>query len=237
MMNPVIGLDVAKGESQVQAFLDKKKPYKKSFKVAHTLEGLDSLLDFIREVEDVSGGRPPIVLESTGHYHTPIVQYFEDRGYLLIIVNPLISYRAKSSSLRKVKTDIIDAHHLCELYYKEDLEPYKQRGIQLLNLRNLTRQHENITGMFVQTKLQFQAVLDQVFPEYCGVFGALYSDVSLLTLQAFPTSEEVLEADKETIANKIKELCKSRSQTMGKQSGRKTNGCRSSKPISENLIS
>src|SRR3954464_7286423 len=212
MMNPVIGLDVAKGESQVQAFFDKKKPYKKSFKVAHTLEGLASLLDFIREVEDVSGGRPPIVLESTGHYHTPVVQYFEDRGYLLIIVNPLISYRAKSSSLRKVKTDIIDAHHLCELYYKEDLEPYKQRGIQLLNLRNLTRQHENITGMFVQTKLQFQAVLDQVFPEYCGVFGALYSDVSLLTLQAFPTSEEVLEADEETIANKIKELCKSRSQ-------------------------
>ena len=46
----------------------------------------------------------------------------------------------------------------------------------------------------VQTKLQFQAVLDQVFPEYSGVFGDLYSDVSLLTLQAFPTSEEVLEA-------------------------------------------
>ncbi|RBP86589.1 hypothetical protein DFO70_12557 [Cytobacillus firmus] len=32
-MNPVVGLDVAKGESQVQAFLDKKKPYKTSFKV------------------------------------------------------------------------------------------------------------------------------------------------------------------------------------------------------------
>jgi transposase len=109
-MNPVIGLDVAKGESQVQAFLDKKQPYKKSFKVAHTLEGLSNLLDFIKEVEDITGGHPPIVLESTGHYHTPIVQYFEDRGYLLIIMNPLISYRAKSSSLRKVKTDIIDAH-------------------------------------------------------------------------------------------------------------------------------
>ena len=45
-MNPVIGLDVAKGESQVQAFLDKKKPYKKSFKVEHTLEGLASLIRF-----------------------------------------------------------------------------------------------------------------------------------------------------------------------------------------------
>jgi transposase len=234
-MNPVIGLDVAKGESQVQAFLDKKQPYKKSFKVAHTLEGLSSLLDFIKEVEGVSGGHPPIVLESTGHYHTPIVQYFEDRGYLLIIVNPLVSYRAKSSSLRKVKTDIIDAHHLCELYYKEDLEPYKQRGIQLLNLRNLTRQHENITGMFVQTKLQFQAVLDQVFPEYCGVFGSLYSDVSLLTLQAFPTSEEVLEADKETIANKIKELCKSRSQQWANSQAEKLMAAAAQNPFQKTL--
>ena len=100
----------------------------------------------------------------------------------MIIVNPLISYQAKSSSLRKVKTDVIDAYQFCELYYKEDLEPYKKRGIQLLNLRNLSRQHENMTGMYVQTKLQFQAVLDQVFPEYCRVFGDLYSDVSLLTL-------------------------------------------------------
>jgi transposase len=32
-MNLVVGLDVSKGESQVQAFLDKEKPYPKSFSV------------------------------------------------------------------------------------------------------------------------------------------------------------------------------------------------------------
>ncbi|YCI76388.1 IS110 family transposase [Bacillus sp. R1-10] len=234
-MNPVVGLDVAKGESQVQAFLDKKQPYKKSFKVAHTLEGLASLLNFIREVENVSGGRPPIVLESTGHYHTPVVQFFEDIGYLLIIVNPLISYRAKSSSLRKVKTDVIDARHLCELYYKEDLEPYKQRGIQLLNLRNLTRQHENITGLFVQTKLQFQATLDQVFPEYRGVFGDLHSYVSLLTLQTFPTSQKILDTGEETVAKKIKELCKSRSQKWADSQAEKLMAAAAQNPFQKNL--
>ena len=36
-MNPVVGLDVSKGESQVQAFLDKGKPYRKSFSIKHTL--------------------------------------------------------------------------------------------------------------------------------------------------------------------------------------------------------
>ena len=210
-MNPVIGLDVAKGGSQVQAYLDRREPYKSSFKVAHTQDGLKCLHDFLLEVERVSGVRPPVVLEATGHYHTPVVQYFEERNYLIIIVNPLISYRAKSSSLRKVKTDIIDAHHLCELYYKEELEPYKKRGIQLLDLRNLTRQHENLTNIYVQTKLQFQAILDQVFPEYRGVFGDLYSAVSLLTLVEFPTSNDVLTAEEQDVSNKIHELCKNRS--------------------------
>ncbi|MEI2469797.1 IS110 family transposase [Peribacillus frigoritolerans] len=210
-MNPVIGLDVSKGESQVQAFLDKGKPYRKSFKVSHTVEGLGLLEKFLDGVKRETGKKPPIVLEATGHYHSSVVQYLEDRGYLLIIINPLISYKAKSSSLRKVKTDAVDAYHLCELFYKEDLEPYKKRGVQLLNLRNLTRQHENITGVLIQTKLQFQAILDQVFPEYRGVFGDLYSVVSLLTLSEFPSSEDILEASLETIADKIAQLCKSRS--------------------------
>jgi transposase len=84
IMNPVIGLDVAKGESQVQAYLERKKPYKKSFKVKHDLDGLASLLEFINKIEDISGERPPLVMESTGHYHTPVVQYFEEKGYLII---------------------------------------------------------------------------------------------------------------------------------------------------------
>lgn len=55
----------------------------------------------------------------------------------------------------------------------------KKRGQYLMNLRYLTRQHESLTDMNVQAKLQFQAVLDQVFPEYCGVFGDLYSKASI----------------------------------------------------------
>ena len=125
-MNPVIGLDVSKGESQVQAFLDKGKPYRKSFSIKHNTEGLGSLLEFLQEVESSSGGhQPSVVLESTGHYHFPVIQFLEEQNYVYIVVNPLISHRAKSSSLRKVKTDAVDAYHLCELFYKEELEPLK----------------------------------------------------------------------------------------------------------------
>ncbi len=47
-MNPVVGLDVSKGESQVQAFLDKSQPYGKSFSISHTREGLDTFLHFLK---------------------------------------------------------------------------------------------------------------------------------------------------------------------------------------------
>jgi transposase len=234
-MNPVVGLDVSKGESEVQGFLDKGKPYRKSFSIRHDLEGLGLLLEFLKEIKDVTGQQPPVVLESTGHYHTPVVQYLEERNYLLIIVNPLISHRAKSSSLRKVKTDAIDAYRLCELYYKEELEPYKKRGIRLLNLRNLTRQHASITEIYVQTKLQFQAVLDQVFPEYKGVFGELYSVVSLLTLQKYPTSDDILAASEDDLASGIKELYKHGSKKWVKEKAQKLKIAAARNPFQKTL--
>lgn len=85
-MNPVVGLDVAKSKSQIQMFLDKK-----------------------------TGMKPPVVLESTCYYHAPVIQFLEATEYIMIIVNPWLSYRAKSSSLRKTKTTTIDAYHLDEM--------------------------------------------------------------------------------------------------------------------------
>ena len=90
-MNPVVGLDISKGVSQVQAFLDKGKPYRKSFKVTHTLEGLNDLVIFLEDVKNEAGMKPTIILEATGHYGAPVIHHLEERGYLLIIINPLIS--------------------------------------------------------------------------------------------------------------------------------------------------
>lgn len=68
----------------------------------------------------------------------------------------------------------------------------------------------------IQTKLQFQAVLEQVFPEYKGVFGDLYSVVSLLTLSEIPSSD-IFNASEEVITDKINSLCKSRSSRWAKE--------------------
>jgi transposase len=119
------------------------------------VKGFGSLHEVIDGIEEIAGVRPVFIFESTGHYHTPVSQFLNEHGYEYFLVNPLVVHQAKKTSLRKVRTDAQDAYHLCEMYYKEEFEIRKKRGTQLLNLRNLTRQHEAITGLCIQTKLQF----------------------------------------------------------------------------------
>ena len=64
--------------------------------------------------------------------------------------------------------------------------------------------------MCVQTKLQFQAVLEQFSPAYKGVFGAMYSNISLQFLNEFPASNSVLQTDEDTLKTKMKELLSSK---------------------------
>ena len=56
--------------------------------------------------------RPSIVMEATGHYHSPVVQFLDEHQYLYIVINPLISHEAKKTNLRRVKTDAADAYQL-----------------------------------------------------------------------------------------------------------------------------
>jgi transposase len=188
------------------SLLERGKPFRGTFHFKHTRDGLANLYQVLKDVESVSNQRPLLILEATGHYQSPVVQFLEEHHYIYNVINPLISNRLRKSQLPKVKTDAADAYLLGELYYKKEFEPFKKRGVQLLNLRYLTRQYESLSKICVQIKLQFQAVLDQVFPAYRGVFGAMYSGISLRFLSEFPTSYSVLKTDKETLHAKIKEM-------------------------------
>lgn len=202
-MDPVIGLDVAKGESQVQAFLQRKKIYKQSFKFTHDLPGLHTFHRFYQELENVSGQPPAIIFESTGHYHEPVLQFLEYQDIAYYLVNPVISFEARKTSLRQVKTDKADAYHLGELYYKEDLEIYQRKTEKALNLRLLTRQHSALTDSYVQIKLQFQVALDQIFPEYYHAFSDLYGKLSLNTLLNYSTALDILKVADEKLAEEM----------------------------------
>lgn len=184
-MEPVVGLDVSKGTSVAQAFTARNEVAGRSKCIVHTEEGFEAFGAWLGELRQKTGKDPVVILEATGHYHRGLVAYMERSGFCHIVINPLQSKRAKGTQLRKVKTDAADAWHLADMYYRGDVKPHRKGNEQLLELQHLTRQHELVTGMYVQAKLNMRALLDQVFPAYESVFYDLYSQTSLLVLQQF----------------------------------------------------
>ena len=202
-MRSVVAIDVSKGCSVGQAFLERNKPFGKSFSFEHDKKGFEELVVRLQEVERESSQRPWVIYEATGHYHICLTSFLQEQDYVTVVVNPLTAQRAKKASLRKVKTDAQDAYHLGELFYKEEFEPYKQKSEQMFNLRSLTRHHEAMTSMYVEMRLRFRSVLDQVFPLYAGTFSDLFSKTALELLKGFPTPQAVIQAGEDQITEAI----------------------------------
>lgn len=182
-MQPVVGIDVAKGVSVIQAFIGREEPYGRMEKLQHGEEGFEQLGELLGMLKHKSGVEPVVVLEATGHYHRSLTGYLKRSGWTHYIVNPLQAKRSKSTQLRKVKTDAADAWHLAEMYYRGDVKAHREWEETYTELQHLTRQHEFVTAMYVQAKLNSRALLEQVFPEFIGLFHNLYATTSLKVLE------------------------------------------------------
>ncbi|MGM1050736.1 MAG: IS110 family transposase, partial [Bacillota bacterium] len=148
-MQPVVGIDVAKGFSVIQAFIGRNEPYGKMENLRHGEEGFEQLGELLGTLKHVSGVEPVVVLEATGHYHRSLVGYLKRSGWIHYIVNPLQAKRSKGTQLRKVKTDAADAWHLAEMYYRGDVKAHREWEESYTELQHLTRQHEFVTAMYV----------------------------------------------------------------------------------------
>ena len=103
-----IGIDVSKGKSTVCGMKPGGEIGYTPFEVQHTRKGMSELVSLLRS----SGEEVRAVLESTGSYHCPVVAALLENGIFVSVVNSLRMKRFCSQSIRKVKTDRIDAKEL-----------------------------------------------------------------------------------------------------------------------------
>ncbi|GFR39545.1 hypothetical protein PRECH8_28410 [Insulibacter thermoxylanivorax] len=74
-MEPVVGIDVAKKFSVVQAFTKRNEPFGKPLTLSHEEGGFEQLGELLAELQAKTNMTPVVVLESTGHYHRALVAY------------------------------------------------------------------------------------------------------------------------------------------------------------------
>ena len=115
-----IGIDVSKGKSTVCGMKPGGEIVYTPVEVQHTRKGMSELVSLLPK----SGEEVRVVLESAGSYYCSVVAALLENGVFVSIVNSLRMKRVCSQSIRKVKTDRIDAAQKC----KDRVKEYQRGG-------------------------------------------------------------------------------------------------------------
>lgn len=215
-MNPVLSIDVSKSTSFAAAFLSNSNPYSKPFKFSHSPSGLSNLLSILSEMESLSGLAPSVVLEATGNYSKPISTYFFNHGYDVVVLNPLQTHELKKKTLRKVKTDPIDANRIAKVFYMGIFSPITLPDVNISELRDACRQYESFNILYTESLLKLRNILDLVFPNYDKLFSSVANKVSLRFLSNYKTPDDVLNADFDELVSILKVNGKTRDWSIDK---------------------
>ena len=157
-----VGIDVSKGKSVVCILKPGGEIVKPPFEIGHTADELDSLVSLINSFEEETR----VVLEDTGHYHLPVAFYLSSHNIFVCCVNALRMKKYCSQSIRRAKTDKIDAIRIASFgitYWCELVQAYVSPDTYD-ELRFLARQYYQITAILVKAKVNFSNLLDQVMP-------------------------------------------------------------------------
>ena len=110
-----VGIDVSKDKHDCTIVSSEGEALADVFTVQNNLDGFKLLLQRIKSVApDLS--KVKVGLEATGHYSYNILGFFLDKGLSTYVINPLhTNLFRKSTSLRRTKTDRVDARTIAAM--------------------------------------------------------------------------------------------------------------------------
>lgn len=137
----VVGIDVASEFSFVAVLCPDGSQYRKPFKIVHTAEGFNFLIEQIKKAEEEFAMKPVFFMESTGVYHLTLFHFLKDNGFQVLVINPLVTNSSKNKSIRKVKNDRFDALSIARLGKYEDIKVSSDSDINIFTLKLLIRDY------------------------------------------------------------------------------------------------
>lgn len=157
-----VGIDVSKDKSTVCFLKPCGEVLVTPYDVLHTQGELTALAERIRSYDEETR----VILEDTGHYHFPIVKFLLDNGIFVSTVNALRMKKYCSQSIRKAKTDRIDAVRIASygLTYWNELIQASPLDTVYRELQMLSRQYHRTVSLFIKAKQHLIDLLDQTMP-------------------------------------------------------------------------
>ena len=191
-----IGIDVSKDKHDCFILSSEGQVLADVFTVPNSREGFQVLLNKIHSCvppqESIKVG-----LEATGHYSYNILGFLLDCGLPTYVLNPLhTNLFRKSLSLRKTKTDRVDARTIAAMLLSGvDLKPYTSTVYHNEELKSLTRYRFDKVRERAKLKTSVSRLVCILFPELEKLVPSLHLKSVYALLEEFPGAKQISAAN------------------------------------------
>ena len=190
-----VGIDVAKDKHDCFILSSEGEVLADVFTIPNNRDGFETLLQRIRSCA-LPADKIKVGLEATGHYSYNILGFLLDRGLATYVINPLHTnlYR-KSLSLRKTKTDRIDARTIATMLMSDvDLKSYTDTAYHNEELKSLTRYRFDKVRQRAKLKQSVSRLVNILFPELETLVPNLHIASVYALLSELPGAQQIAAA-------------------------------------------
>ncbi len=190
-----VGIDIAKDKHDCFILSSEGEVLADVFTIPNNAEGFDTLLQTIRRCTRPAD-KIKVGLEATGHYSYNILGFLLDCGLPTYVMNPLHTnlYR-KSLSLRKTKTDRVDARTIATMLMSDvDLKSYTDTSYHNEELKSLTRYRFDKVRQRAKLKQSVSRLVTILFPELEKLVPTLHMASVYTLLSEFPGAHQIAAA-------------------------------------------
>ena len=190
-----VGIDVAKDKHDCFIQSSEGEVLADVFTISNNMDGFHTLLEKIQACT-APQDKIKVGLEATGHYSYNLLGFLLDNGLTTYVLNPLRTnlYR-KSLSLRKTKTDRVDARTIAAMLLSDaGLKPYTDTAYHNEELKSLTRYRFDKVKERAKLKSSVSRLVCILFPELEKLVPTLHTASVYTLLEKFPGAKQVAEA-------------------------------------------
>ena len=184
-----IGVDISKYKHDCFICNDTGEVIVENLSFDNNKIGFQQFLDLLKPYDN---SNVHIGLEATGHYGLNLKLFLEKNNYTFMEFNPLLVKEFKKSlTLRRTKTDKVDATIICQKLMSVPYKPNSKLFYHKYGLKSLTRLRESFVKQRSKCMVQLTNVLDIIFPEFKPFFNNRFSATSIYLLDKYGSAEKI----------------------------------------------
>ena len=206
-----VGIDVAKDKHDCFIVNSDGEVLFDVFTIQNNMDGFLDLLFKIKTAEK-NPDKVRVGLEATGHYNCNLLGFLKNKGMTTIVINPLYtSLSRKSTSLRKTKTDKVDARTIAGMIMSDvSLKPYSDKLYHNEDLKSLTRYRFDKVMQRAKLKQSVSRLVNILFPELETLVSTLHGKAVYELLLEFPSAQHIASANLKHITHLLNTSSKGR---------------------------